>query len=136
MLAAMSRMDNESLRALLDQFTEGVKGRPGCWRVCFEGRKMVVVTDEARDRMRIMAPIVDDLALEPVDLQVLLAANFDRTLDARYAIKGGYLWSLYMHPLGDLTEKLLYDGLRQVKNLADNFGRSYGSSDLRFTGGS
>jgi hypothetical protein len=135
MVAEVSLMDNDSLRAALDRVADSVKGRTGCWNVQFDGRRMLVITDETCDRFRIMAPVIDDIALDPVDLQVLMTANFDRTLDARYATSGGYLWAIYLHPLGELTEKLLVSGLEQVKNLVDNFGRSFASSDLKFTGG-
>ncbi|MEX0586340.1 MAG: hypothetical protein WD176_06835 [Pirellulales bacterium] len=135
MLAEASLMDNRRLRTLLDKAADSVKGRSGCWRVHFEGRRMLVVTDEECDRFRVMSPVTEDIGLDALDMQVLMAANFDRTLDARYAINGGYLWAIFLHPLGDLTEKLLVAALEQVKNLADNFGRSYASSDLKFTGG-
>jgi hypothetical protein len=135
MLAEATLMDNRRLRALLEKIADNVKGRMGCWNVSFDGRQLLIVTDEDCDRFRIMAPVIDDIALDAVDMQVLMAANFDRTLDARYAINGGYLWAVFLHPLGDLTEKLLVSGLEQVKNLVDNFGRSFASSDLKFTGG-
>ncbi len=135
MTAPKVGMNNERLKEVLNRATTILSDSPGCWSVEYQDRKLVVVTDEQEDRMRIMTPVVEDFQLEEADLQVVMAANFDRALDARYAIAGGYLWSVFMHPLADLTERMLIDGIRQVRDLAHNFGRSYGSSPLVFTGG-
>jgi hypothetical protein len=128
-------MDDRRLGELLEELTDVLEGSPGRWLLLHGGRRLLVVTDELENRMRIMTPVVPYEDLRPRDFRVLLGANFDRTLDARYATAGGYLWSLYMHPLAQLTEGQLGEGLRQVVALADEFGRSYASSHLTFTGG-
>jgi hypothetical protein len=66
---------------------------------------------------------------------VLLGANFDRALDARYASGRGYLWSVFLHPLSSLTDSEFLDGVEQVVTLARNYGTSYASSNLLFQGG-
>ncbi len=135
MLASIALMDNEQLGEVLEDNCRVVDARPGRWLVEFAGRRMLVVTDEAQDRMRIMAVVASCEDLRPRDFRVLLAANFDRTLDARYALAGGYLWAAYLHPLADLTEHQIADGLAQVAAIAENFGTSYAASELTFTGG-
>ena len=82
-----------------------------------------------------MTPVVEESALSSEDLRALLAANFDRALDARYAVARGYLWSVFLHPLTTLTDAQFLDGVEQVVNLAQNYGTSYTSSDLVFQGG-
>lgn len=96
---------------------------------------MVIMTDERADRMRIMIPIrrfdtqrVDDLRLALIALH----ANYDRALDARYAIHDGFLWSAFIHPLSTLTPRDLENALLQVRALRDNTGTTYSSSELLF----
>ena len=81
-----------------------------------------------------MAPIIGQGDLDAEDLEILLAANFGRALDAKYALNDGVLWSLYMHPLAELSEVQFADGVEQVATLADNFGGSFASSNLSFSG--
>ena len=96
---------------------------------------LIVMTDDRADRMRIMVPIrpfdtedVDDLRLALIALH----ANYDRALDARYAVQDGILWSVFIHPLGSLTKKDLLNGISQVQMLRSNTGTTYNSSELFF----
>ena len=94
-----------------------------------------VMTDERADRMRIMIPIrrFNTQNLENLQLAlIVLQANYDRALDARYAVHDGLLWSAFIHPLGSLTPKDLQNALQQVKTLAENTGTSYSSSPMIF----
>jgi len=128
-------MNNKRLGRVLRRVAEVVEGEPGYWQIEYHGRRLWIITDEGHDRMRIMTPIVNADELSEDDYKVLLAANFDRALDAKYAIAQDAVWSLFMHPLADLTENFLLDALQQVKTLADNYGTSYSSSGLIFGGG-
>ena len=65
----------------------------------------------------------------------LLQANFDTALDARYSIARGVLWSLYLHPLGSLSDEQFLAAIGQVVNLASTFGTTYSSGALTFGGG-
>lgn len=96
---------------------------------------LLVMTDQRADRMRIMIPIrsfntqrVDDLQLALIALH----ANYDRALDARYAIQDGVLWSAFIHPLSSLTRRDLASALAQVQTLRINTGSSYSSGALIF----
>jgi hypothetical protein len=93
------------------------------------------MTDENHNRMRAMMPVVQADALSAEDLRTLLEANFDRALDARYAIFNGALWSVYIHPFRELGEAQFEDALRQVSTLAERYGTSYSRSDMSFIGG-
>jgi hypothetical protein len=137
MLASIGLMDNERLGEVLAENCQIVDADAAAnrWLVEYAGYRMLVVTDEAADRMRIMASIADYDELRVRDLRVLLAANFDRTLDARYASAGGFLWAVFLHPLAELSQDQVAEGLRQVAALARNFGTSYAASELTFTGG-
>ena len=128
-------MNDERLHDLLAENCDLIDAKPGRWRVRFDGRELLVSIDEATGHLRIMVPVTADVYLDELDLQLVLTANFDRTLDARYAMAGGYLWAVYLHPLAELTDHLLAEGLRQVKELAASYGETYACGDLVFSDG-
>ena len=132
MIAPLTLMDNVRLEERMRQEARVLDGRAGFWRIEYDSQEMFVITDESHDRLRIMTPVVEEHELDEHELRTLLSANFDRALDARYALGDGYLWSVFVHPLHDLTDELFSAGLRQVARLADTFGASYSSSDLIF----
>ena len=47
--------DNERLGRLLSRVDEAMTGEPGFWQLNVEGRPVLVVTDEAANRMRIIS---------------------------------------------------------------------------------
>lgn len=128
-------MDNQRLDELIGEMADEVEGELGYWTFTFDGRSVVVVTDEAADRMRIMTPVVEDKELSEERLRKLLQANFDRALDARYAVARGTVWSAFIHPLFPLTDDEFVAGVRQVVTLAQNYGTTYTSTDFVFQGG-
>ena len=96
---------------------------------------MVVMTDDRADRMRLMMPIRKFDHQKATDLRLALIAlhcNYDRALDARYALKDGVLWSVFIHPLESLTERGLMNGIDQVRALRKNTGTTFSSSKLHF----
>lgn len=128
-------MNNRTLQTLIESLSQDIEGDPGDWTFTVASRQVVVITDEAADRMRIMTPVVEDTDLPAEQARTLLEANFDRALDARYALSRGYVWSAFIHPLSALTEDEFTDGVRQVVTLAENYGTSYTSTNLVFQGG-
>jgi len=125
-------MNNQRLDSIIRSKGEIHEGQPGYWRFAYRDRGVLVLTDESHDRMRIITPVVEVTEIGEEIWLLALSANFDRALDARYAINGDYLWSAFMHPLGVLTESQFDDALDQVVTLADNFGTSFSSTDLVF----
>ncbi|MEX0717073.1 MAG: hypothetical protein WD066_10810 [Planctomycetaceae bacterium] len=132
MIARILGMDGRRLAELMDEYTEVVEHSRDSWRVEYRGRVVFITVDGAHDRLRMMTPVEEERLLDEDDLRTLLAANFDRALDARFALADEFLWSVFMHPLRDLTERLFLDALEQLTTLADNYGGSYSSSDLFF----
>jgi hypothetical protein len=128
-------MTNERLGTLLHGLSREVRGEPGYWTLEAGERQVLVITDEGADRMRIMTPVAEEGSVPAEELPVLLGANFDRALDARYAAGRGYLWSVFVHPLSTLTDSEFLDGVEQVMTLARNYGTTYARSDLAFQGG-
>ncbi len=97
--------------------------------------QLFLIVDEEANRMRIMAPVVEEDKLSEEDLKTLMESNFDRALDAKYAISNGILWSVYAHPLKELYKDQMVDAFNQVRNLVYNFGTSYSSTTVIFGGG-
>ena len=96
---------------------------------------LLVMTDEKANRMRIMMPIQPFDPSKAEDLKtalIALHANYDRALDARYAVSDGILWSAFIHPLGSLTEADLDSALHQVQTLRKNTGTTFSSGALLF----
>ena len=125
-------MNNRELSKLLGKLAGRVGGKEGIWNISYHGIPMVVVTSPPHDRMRIVSPIPGSKAEQASEMTTLLKANFDRALDARYALYEGRLWSVYLHPLSSLTEAELKSALNQVANLVITYGSTYSSSQLVF----
>ena len=112
-----------------------MKGEAGYWQIKIGGRDVLVITDARHNRMRIMSPVAAQDQLDKDELIRLLEANFGSALDSKYALRDQTLWSVFTHPLAELSDEQFLDCMAQVANLADNFGRSYASSNLIFGGG-
>jgi len=133
------RMDLETLGESLKKLVPGVQGgrqgRIGSWSMKLRGRTLYVIADGNANRMRIMTPVAEIDSAEDHELAfTLLEANFNRALDARYAINKDVIWSCFLHPLSSLTEADLGNGLMQVFTLAETTGTTYTSSGLVFGG--
>ena len=84
--------------------------------------------------MRIVAPVADGTILNEGQLRVLMEANFDRALDAKYALYEGSVWSVFVHPLAELSEAELLSAIRQVAALHASYGTTLSSMDIVFGG--
>ena len=134
-MIAPAGMNNERLALLIRKVaTSVIEDQPGFWKFEAKEKLVFVITDQSHNRMRIMTPIIELESISPEEHQVLLAANFDRALDARYCSNENYLWSAFLHPLRELEDQQFLDALDQVITLSKNFGSSYTSSDLVFGG--
>jgi hypothetical protein len=129
------RTDNRVLEGFLREVVPRLEGGRGRWHGVLDGVEIAVVTDEVHDRMRIMTAVAEPGTLRPQDLVTLLSANFDRALDAKYALWNGTLWSVFVHPLSSLSRPELASAVRQVVALRKNYGTSFTSTDLTFGGG-
>ena len=96
---------------------------------------VLIVTDVTSDRMRAMVPIRSTQGLSAEDLLRMMQANFDSTLDARYAVAGGQLWAVFVHPLSPLEKDQFISGLAQTVNVAISYGTLYSSGVGQFNGG-
>lgn len=125
-------MNNKHLAELIHSIGTDVKGDPGFWEFTVAGRRLYCITDETQDRMRVMTPIAEKSSVTDEQLLNCMAANYDRALDARYCLHEGTVWGAFMHPLSCLQGKLFCSACNQVAEVANNFGGSYSSGELRF----
>jgi hypothetical protein len=126
--------DNDVLQGYLDAIFDEVEGDDGQWILVFDDVEMTLLSDEITNRVRVITPIVEADGLEPQELRVLLEANFDRALDAKYAIWRDIVWGVYLHPLQELSRDQLISALRQVATLRHTYGTTYSSMGLQFGG--
>ena len=70
----------------------------------------------------------------PEDLEKAMEANFHSALDARYAISNGTVWAAFIHPLSEITERMLRSAIRQVATARVTFGNEFTSGELYFGG--
>lgn len=126
-------MNNNRLERLISEHADHIHDDTvGYWKFEYKDRVLIVMTDESHNRMRIITPVAEVNELADEIWLLCMSANFDRALDARYAVSGDFLWSVFIHPLSQLTDGQFIDGMDQVGTLADNFGTSFSSSDLVF----
>ena len=96
--------------------------------------QLFLIVDENANRMRLMSPVVEESKLTDDDLKLLMESNFDRALDAKYAISNGILWSVFAHPLKELYKDQMVDAFNQVRNLVYTYGTTYTSTTMVFGG--
>ena len=125
-------MTTQAMGKLLESYLTDVDGQPGFWRGQRDEVPIFVFSDDSHDRMRIMAPIGVLDELDPDLMHVLLQANYDRALDARYAMRGNELWALVVHPLATLATDDLPSMFEQLTMLVKNTGSSFASTELVF----
>jgi hypothetical protein len=125
-------MTTTAMGKLLESYLTELEGEKGFWRGNREEVPVFVFSDDEHDRMRLMAPIgvVEDL--DPDLLHVLLQANYDRALDARYAMRNKELWAVVVHPLATLATDDLPSMFEQVVKLVKNTGTTFASTELVF----
>lgn len=121
--------DNRTLARMLDRVVGDVEGEPGQWTFRYDGVDMMLVTDEEYDRVRIVAHVADGSELTSEHLKTLLEANFNRALDAKYALFRDNVWSVFVHPLTSLSKRQLISAVRQVAALRNTYGTTFSSSD-------
>ncbi len=125
-------MTTTAIGKILDAYLGDMEGQPGFWRGLRDEVPVYVFSDDTHDRMRVMSPVGELRELEPQVLQVLLEANYDRALDARYALRGMEVWSVAVHPLATLAPDDFAGLIEQVVRLVKNTGTTYASTDLVF----
>ncbi len=127
-------MTAAKLYEIIEQEVDTVQTNGNQYRFLFNEAVLICVFDENANRMRIISPIVEREKIGEEELLNALVANFHSALDVKYALSDEILWSVYTHPLKELTEGQVVDAIQQVYAAALTFGSSYSSTNLVFPG--
>jgi len=125
-------MNNKSIEKAIYSVADSVQGTEGNWQFLVQDRLMICITDKNNNRMRIITPIVEQKKLAYTDLLKLMESNFHTALDVKYAIADDILWSVFIHPLRELSKEQLIDAMQQVYGAAETYGTTYSSTNLNF----
>ncbi|WP_420572598.1 hypothetical protein [Kordia sp.] len=127
-------MDNTKLGTLLTEKADTIQGQAGNWRFSVNDKLFICLTDEKNNRMRIISPITEVSNVDEKVLKNCLTANFHTALDVKYAISDDIIWSVFIHPLKELSDEQVSDAIAQVYNANYTFGTIYSSTNLSFPG--
>nr|WP_299066989.1 hypothetical protein [uncultured Allomuricauda sp.] len=127
-------MTPSKLYQIIEQEADTVKTNGNSYQFLFNESMLICVFDENANRMRIISPIVEREKIGEEELLNALVANFHSALDVKYALSDEILWSVYTHPLKELSEAQVIDAIQQVYAAAITFGSSYSSTNLVFPG--
>jgi len=125
-------MNNQRLEKILIEESDSIGGQLGYWQLQYKDLGIFVITDENHNRMRIISPIAHTDEIDYDHYIKALEANFHTALDVKYAISEDIMWSVFVHPLKELTEDQIIDALKQVYFGSKTFGTTYSSTDLVF----
>lgn len=118
----------------IEQEADTIKVENNSIEFKFNDALLICIHDENANRMRIIAPIVRKEQLDEEEILNALVANFHSVLDVKYALSDEILWSVFAHPLQQLSEAQVVDAIQQVYAAAITFGGSYSSTNLVFPG--
>jgi len=127
-------MNNEKMGTILESVSDSIQGQNGQWQFKVKDVLLMCITDTKHNRMRIISPITEAKRLDDKLKSAALVANFHTALDVKYAIADDVLWSVYIHPLKELTEAQVRDAVKQVYAANVTFGTTFSSTDLVFPG--
>ena len=125
-------MTNKELDVIIANISKIIRGRHGNWEFEIDTTQFICLTDEYHNRMRIISPITEVTEISSEQILKCMEANFHTALDTKYAISNGVLWSVFIHPLKELSQKQVIDAISQVYSSVRTFGTTYSSSNLIF----
>ncbi|MEO1010208.1 MAG: hypothetical protein AAFX53_02825 [Bacteroidota bacterium] len=127
-------MDPERLGSLIKSVTDSVETHGNSYRFVYKEVFVFTIYDENANRMRIISPIVQRDEIGEEELLNALVANFHSALDVKYALSDEIIWSVFIHPLRELSDHQVLDAINQVYRANVTFGTTYSSTDLVFPG--
>lgn len=127
-------MSPSKLLELIEQEADTVQTNGNSYHFLLNEVRLICVFDENANRMRIIAPVVKLEEIGEEELLNALVANFHSALDVKYALSDEIIWSVFTHPLKELSEAQVVDAIQQVYAAALTFGSSYSSTNLVFPG--
>ncbi len=133
-ISLAQEMTAEKIGAILTNISDTIQGIDGRWQFKIKEITFLCITDTKYNRMRIISPITESYLLNDKLKSAALIANFHSALDVKYAIAEGILWSVFIHPLRELSEKQVKDAVSQVYSANITFGTTFSSTSLLFPG--
>ena len=127
-------MTIEKLEEIITQQADSIEKNGNSWNFSFKERVFICVADKNANRMRIISPIAKREQLNEELILNALVANFHTALDVKYAISDEILWSVFTHPLKELSEHQVKDAISQVYYANITFGTIFSSTNLTFPG--
>ncbi|MEW4922341.1 hypothetical protein [Algibacter sp. 2305UL17-15] len=133
-LSFTQEMNNDKLQEIYTSVSDSINGKSGGWQFFIKEIPLMCITDTNHNRMRIISPIADAKSLNDELIKAALVANFHTALDVKYAVSDGVLWSVFIHPLKELSDHQVKDAVSQVYYANINFGTTFASTSLTFPG--
>ncbi|MBS9463676.1 hypothetical protein KIM67_14750 [Flagellimonas sp. 389] len=127
-------MTADGLHDIIVKQADTVKTNGNSYHFSIKKVVLICVFDENANRMRIISPIVKRERIGEEELLNAMVANFHSALDVKYALSDEIIWSVFTHPLKELSEHQVEDAIKQVYAAALTFGGSYSSTDMVFPG--
>jgi hypothetical protein len=127
-------MNADKLLEILKQESDTLKTNGNSYQFLLDNTMLICIFDESANRMRIVSPIIEREKIGEEELLNALVANFHSALDVKYALSDEIIWSVFIHPLKELSEEQVVDAVKQVYTAAKTFGTSYSSTNLVFPG--
>ena len=125
-------MNNSKLDEIFKTVCDSVSGGNGVWEFQLDSLKMLCITDQVNNRMRIISPVAELKDISQEQIMEAMEANFHSALDVKYAIANDIMWVAFIHPLRELTEFQVVSAVTQVFNARITFGTLYTSTELTF----
>lgn len=133
-LTFSQQMTTDQLVKIIEQKADTSVVENNRVRFLYNDVVLICIYDLNANRMRIISPIVELDKLEEDEVLNALVANFHSALDVKYALSDEIIWSVFTHPLKELSENQVLDAIQQVYTAALTFGKTYSSTHLIFPG--
>jgi len=133
-ILSAQQMNPEKLTQIIEQEADTLLVQGNQIQFKINDGLLMCIYDSNANRMRIISPIVEREKLNEDELLNALVANFHSALDVKYALSDEIIWSVYTHPLKELSEAQVIDAIQQVYAAAITFGGSYSSTNMVFPG--
>ena len=126
-----SPLNTAQLDALLRRSLPDVRGESGRWAARIdEDIEIYVDADDTSDRLRIMVPVAHADRSDVDLLWVLLIANYDRAVDAKYAVYEHLIWSTWSRRLSWSGAVDVECAIDDVVRLARNTGTTFATGNV------
>lgn len=127
-------MNPTKLHEIIREVSDTLVTKGNSIQFVFNERPLICIFDEKANRMRIISPIIERENIEEEELLNAMVANFHSALDVKYALSDEIIWSVFIHPLKELSDHQLKDAIYQVYSASVTFGSTYSSTNLVFPG--